>query len=157
MACLLPLAAAASDDGGQDDWRKTGTDRQKLDNLVEVIPGTGQVMIEMGERYKNLYWAARLGEWEFAEYQAKEMEELLEKLEILNPKRKSRAAGFIEAVFPALNQALGTRDFERFGQAFEDMRGQCNECHVGTGHAFVRLKPPVHASSPVLSMQPAGE
>lgn len=43
------------------DWRKTGSDEEKLDNVVQVIPSTADIMFQMGERYRNLHWAGKQG------------------------------------------------------------------------------------------------
>lgn len=42
-------------ESGNDDWRKTGSDKEKLDNVVKVIPSAADIMFQMGERYRNLY------------------------------------------------------------------------------------------------------
>ena len=46
------------------DWRKTGSDRQKIDNMVKVVPGASNIMLQMGERYKNIYWAGKQEKWQ---------------------------------------------------------------------------------------------
>jgi hypothetical protein len=49
---------------GNDDWRKTGSNEEKLNNVVEVIPSAADIMFQMGERYRNLYWAGKQGKYE---------------------------------------------------------------------------------------------
>lgn len=48
------------------DWRKDGSPETKMDNVIKVIPSTVNIMFQVGERYKNLYWAAKQNNWEFA-------------------------------------------------------------------------------------------
>ena len=62
------------------DWRKEGTPEEQQANLVKLVPGASHWMIEMGERYKNLYWAARQEKWAFAAYQAEEIEKLVRQI-----------------------------------------------------------------------------
>jgi hypothetical protein len=66
--CSLLLAGVAYTSG---DWLK-GTTDQKLEELAEIQPGLGTVMIEYGNRYTNMYHAAKGGDWKLAAYQLKE-------------------------------------------------------------------------------------
>lgn len=145
----IALAAAAL--AGVNDWRNRGAEAQKLRQLIAVMPGTGEIMWQLGERYRNLYWAAKQGRWEFAAYQAEEMEELLEKLQIAQPKREKDTQAFLTAVYPSLSAAIETRDWKRFEPAFERLRGECMACHVRSEHAFITLTTPKSAASPVLN------
>ena len=158
IAVLLALAPffALADKGDEiqgGDWRKRATTAGKVENLVKVIPGAADIMIVVGERYKNLYWAARQGKWEFAEYQAEELKDLIEKLQITRPKRAGTSQEFLDAVFPDIIEASASGDWKRFGASFDNMRKRCMECHVKNDHGFVVLEEPKKASSPVLNMQ----
>jgi hypothetical protein len=114
---------------------------------------TGEIMLQLGERYRNLYWAAKLERWEFAAYQGEEIEELVEKLIAAQPKRAKSAGKFLAKVYPRLPEAIGTREWRRFERAFEELRTQCMACHEKNGKAFITLPVPKSASSPVLNMQ----
>lgn len=127
--------------------------QQKLDQLLAVMPSASVIMLQMGERYKNLYWAAKLGQWEFAEYQTEEMEELINTLKITRPARAKTADEFLQAVFPMISEAAASRNGPRFEQAFSEMRKQCMACHAKNDHAFVTLPIPKSANSPVLGMK----
>ena len=150
----VPLHALA-DEGDEirgDDWRTRAKTADKVENLVKTIPGAADIMIVVGERYKNLYWAAKQGKWEFAEYQTEELEELIEKLQITRPKRAETAGEFLRAVFPGIRQAAASRKWSRFEPAFEHLRQQCMACHAKNDHGFITLAIPKRASSPVLNM-----
>jgi hypothetical protein len=148
--CTVLFVATAS---AQEDWRKTAPVEKKVANLVEVMPGAANLMIEMGFRYQNLYWAAKQGKWEFAHYQAEEIESLLKTLMITRPKRAKTADVFLKTGFAALEPALKARDAARFEAAFEKMRQACMTCHQQNEHAFVTLPLPKRAYSPVLNME----
>lgn len=143
----IPVANAAQ------DWRNTASTAKKVDKLVEVMPATGNIMIEMGERYKNLYWAAKLGQWEFATYQAEEMEELIDKLKITRPELLKTANEFLRNSYPRLPQAIQTGDWDKFSVMFETLRSECMACHSKNAHGFIVLPIPQRASSPVLNME----
>lgn len=114
--------------------------------------GASELMLQMGERYKNLYWAAKLGQWDFARYQAEEMQELIEKLIRAEPEREKSARVFLEKVYPALPDAIRTRDWEQFASAFDRMRVECEACHRKNAHAYIKLPIPKSATSPVLNL-----
>jgi len=151
LLCVCAMLATATA-SAQEDWRKTAPVEKKIQNLVEVMPGAATLMIEMGFRYQNLYWAAKQGKWEFAQYQAEEMEGLVKTLMITRPKRAKTAEAFLKTGFAALEPALKARDLTRFEAGFEKMRQACMTCHQQNEHAFVTLPLPKRAYSPVLNM-----
>lgn len=83
---LLALAGGAY---AASDWL-TGSTEQRLKTLASIQPGLGTVMIECGNRYSDIYYAAKAGNWPLAAYQLKEMREIQEVGETTRP---GRAAG----------------------------------------------------------------
>ena len=146
LTVITPASVHAS------DWRETATNHEKIDHLLTVMPSASVIMLQMGERYKNLYWAAKQGKWAFAEYQIEEMEDLIETLKITRPARAKTASEFQRVVFPALPDAVGQQDWTSFAPAFEQLRNQCMACHAKNDHAFITLPIPKSANSPVLNM-----
>ncbi len=147
VVTAIPVADAAQ------DWRNTASTAKKVDKLIAVMPFTGNIMIEMGERYKNLYWAAKLGQWEFAGYQAEEMEELIDKLKITRPELAKTANEFLKNSYPHVSQVVRLRDWEKFSVMFDELRNECMACHSKNEHGFIALPIPKRASSPVLNME----
>jgi hypothetical protein len=135
------------------DWRKSAAVPQKVERLVESLPNAANIMIEVGERYQNLYWAAKQGKWEFAVYQTEEIKEQLEKLQIVSPKRAASAREFLRAVYPVLPEATKARDWKKFEAVFEKLRHECMVCHAKNEMGFVQLPVPRRATSPVLNMK----
>lgn len=133
------------------DWRHTAKPSDKINNLVQVMPGASVIMQQMGERYRNLYWAAKQKRWKFAEYQIEEMQDLIETLIITRPKRAKTATKFMKTAFKLYPAALKKQDWLHFRNSFENMRKQCMVCHVDNDHAFIVLpKHPRMGNSPVL-------
>lgn len=153
-AALLTLAACAGAQAEPEaDWRKSDSQARKLEMLTRALPSASRIMIEMGERYKNLYWAGKLGYWEFAEYQLEEMEALVELLQVTSPKHAADAEAFLEAAFEGLEEAVEQRDWEPFERGFARLRAECMACHAKHDHGFIRLpEAPKTASSPVLDL-----
>lgn len=152
-ALLAFTASAGADSIEWEDWRKKGTDAEKLENVVKSVPSASRIMIEMGERYKNLYWAGKLGYWQFAEYQVEEMESLVKLLQLTRPERAATAEEFLEEGFDDFSDAIEKAEWKPFYQAFSKMREACMVCHVQNDHAFIVLpEHPVTATSPVLNL-----
>ena len=59
MLCLMMVAAGAY---AASDWL-TGSTDEKLKTLAGIQPGLGTVMIEYGNRYTDIYYAAKEGNW----------------------------------------------------------------------------------------------
>lgn len=70
-------------------------------------------MIAVGDRYQNLYFAARQGNWAFAAYQVEETEEAMEHLAVLEPKHKTGLENFVKPGLKDVEEAVKARDMPR--------------------------------------------
>ncbi|WP_127478014.1 hypothetical protein [Sulfurivermis fontis] len=135
------------------DWRKSGTTADKVEQMIKTLPSTSHVMVEVGARYQNLYWAGKLGQWEFAQYQVEEIVKLIEMLQISSPKRAATAQVFLDQGMVEFDKAIASQDWETFLHAFRTMRAQCMICHHDNDHGFiVPPEHPVTAPSVVLNL-----
>ena len=135
------------------DWRKDSQPSDQLANLVKLVPGTSHWMFEIGERYKNLYWAAKLDRWEFAQYQVEEIEKLIKVVQLARPNRAKTAQEFVETGLPVISDGVASKNWDVFKRAFVKLNQACMTCHGKNDHAFITLPvEPVTASSPVLNL-----
>jgi hypothetical protein len=151
-AALLCLAGLAVADQEQD-WRSRGSSEDKLAQVMRTLPSTAHIMNEMGQRYQNLYWAGKLGRWEFAAYQGEEIVKLVELLQISSPKRAATAQVFLGHAMGEFDAAYEKKDWDTFLHAFRSMRAQCLACHEKNDHGFI-IPPehPVSAPSVILNL-----
>lgn len=148
LLCLMPVLYSSA---AEKDWRKSATDKEKLQNVINVMPGASSIMLQMGQRYSNLYWAAKQGKWAFANYQLEEIEELIATLMITRPKRAATAGAFLKTAFTHLPVAIKNQDQQQFDKAFTEMRNRCMQCHIQNDHAYIVLAPvPRKGNSPIL-------
>ena len=133
------LTATQAYAGNYIDWRKIGSDQEKQNNLVKALPGTSTHMLQVGERYRHLYWAGKLGKWQFAEYQLEEIQDLLNTVGITRPKRKATADIFLDKAFTLFPSALKNKNQQQFFKAFKNMRSECLSCHAANDHSFITL------------------
>ena len=149
LALLLAPFSYAADTA--PDWRQTATTNDKVKNLTEVMPGASTLMLQMGDRYRNMYWAGKLGKWEFAEYQLEEIEEIVKTLMITRPARAATAQDFLDTGLQSFPEAFKKKDWKTFKTAFEKMHAQCMTCHARNDHEFITLpKVPTMGNSLVL-------
>ncbi|MES9860260.1 MAG: hypothetical protein ABW157_00685 [Candidatus Thiodiazotropha sp. LLP2] len=135
------------------DWRNDSGSEKQLENLVKLVPGTSHWMFEIGERYKNLYWAAKLAKWEFAQYQVEEIEKLIKVVQLARPKRAETAQEFVETGLPVITEGVASKDWDTFKQSFAKLNQACMTCHGKNDHAFISLPlEPASAGSPVLNL-----
>ena len=100
--------------------------------LWNIQPGLGTVMIEYGNRYSRLYFAAQAGNWDMATYQLDEMIEIQEVGETTRPKRAPMLKAFEDGYLQPLNQAIIAQDPAAFDRAFAAATDGCNACHAGS-------------------------
>lgn len=69
----------------------------KIKILADIQPGLGIIMQEIGRRFTAIFYAARGGNWDLANYELKELREAQEVAEITRPKRKDALISFEES------------------------------------------------------------
>ena len=130
------------------DWL-TGSTEEQLKTLAGLQPGLGTVMIEYGNRFTNLYYAAKGGNWKLAEYQLKEALEIQEVGEATRPKRAKGLKKFEDESLTPLSQAIQGKDFATFEAAFNNAVKGCNACHDDEGFKFIVYQLPSEPVSPI--------
>ncbi len=116
--------------------------------LWNIQPGLGTVMIEYGNRFSRLFYAARAGNWDMARYQLDEMTEIQEVGETTRPARAPMLQAFEKNFLSALDNAIAAKDGKAFDDAYAKAVGGCNACHtVSTGsnwksYKYVKIQAP---------------
>lgn len=114
----------------------------RLDALAKIQPGLGTVMIEYGNRFVDVYFAARGGNWGLAQYQLKEMREVQEVGEVTRPKNAPLLKSFEETFLEPLEKTILAKKWAKFDGLYRDTIEGCNGCHASTGHSFIHFKLP---------------
>ena len=63
----------------QGEWIK-GTEAQQLETIEKQFRGFDNTMVEVGYRYKELYWAGQDKNWEYANYQLEKIKLTIENM-----------------------------------------------------------------------------
>jgi len=135
---LGAAAAVAASDAGIS----SGPVESRVDALAKIQPGLGTVMTDYGNRFVDVFYAAKGGNWGLAQYQLNEMREIQEVGEATRPNHAEELKGFEEAFLDPLAQAILKKDRSKFNGLYRDAIGGCNGCHAGTGHEFIHFHLP---------------
>ena len=125
-----------------------------VDQLVELQPGLGRLMPEVGRRYWTLYYAACGGNWDLAAYQLRQIESLFRLGATTRPKMERHLEAFRLATLEPLARQVEARDLAAFERTFREGIESANRFHEVTGHSEIRWRLPAEPP-PDLDLGPA--
>jgi hypothetical protein len=118
-----------------------------LEEIAELLPGTGELMQSVGNAWWKCAYAARGGNWELAAYFARRVRGLQRKLALVRPKYAGDIAAFeIDRIGPVL-AACDVRDRPAFEAAFSEAVDAANVLHGKWGKSYLRWKLPAEPPS----------
>jgi hypothetical protein len=131
----LPTIAVVSQEA------KTGSTAHgelTLQEIAELLPGTGEIMASVGECWWKCAYAARGRNWQLAAYFVRRVRSLQRKLAVVRPKYSGDLAAFEEQhIVPAL-AACDAGDERAFDRAFAAATDKANELHVKWAKPYIR-------------------
>jgi len=107
-------------------------------------------MIEYGNRYSDIYYAAKAGNWPLAAYQLKEMREIQEVGETTRPGRAAGLKAFEQSFLDPLDKIIAARDLQDFETAFKAGIQGCDRCHAALGFPYIKYELPSSPPSPLV-------
>jgi hypothetical protein len=114
--------------------------QKQIDQIKSVLPKFAIPMREVGDRFQNMYFAAKGGNWALAAYMSKYMNGAMNPASITKPVEYPAWKGFYEGTFAATNKAIEAKDFKAFEAAYNEVIESCNGCHAGMGYGFIEVK-----------------
>jgi hypothetical protein len=117
---------------------KTSDAELSLEQIAELLPGTGEIMQSVGNAWWKCAYAARGGNFELAAYFARRVRSLQRKLAIVRPKYADDLATFESAHLAPVLAACDARDRDAFDRAHARAVDAANELHVKWGKAYIR-------------------
>jgi hypothetical protein len=120
----------------------------------------GAAMNELGERFASIWFAGKAGNAGMVDYQAHEIEELVEELEPAAPVEKGievvpRLEADVLEPLEELERAVEDSDSKAFEASYRQIMGNCNACHANTDHAFIQVGLPEYNPYSNLEMKPS--
>ncbi len=118
-----------------------------LDQIAEIQPGLGTVMLEYGNRFYIMYYAAKNGNWDLAGYQLKEALEIQETGETTRQGRAPMLKSFESAYLGPLNNTINAKDWNAFQTAYNNTINGCNGCHAANQFPYIKYTLPSNPPS----------
>jgi hypothetical protein len=110
-----------------------------LNDVINVLPKFAIPMREVGDRFQNMYFAAKGGNWGLAYYMSKYMNGAMNPARLTKPQEYELWKSFYTETFAPVNQAIYAKDFAAFEKEYTAVVKACNQCHAGMGYAFIQV------------------
>lgn len=120
--------------------------QKQIDEIKGALPKFAIPMREVGDRFQNMYYAAKGGNWGLAAYMSKYMNGAMNPAKLTKPQEYELWKSFYNDAFAPVNKAIAAQDFETFQKEYNAIISSCNSCHNGMGYGFIKiikLKKPV--------------
>ncbi len=106
-------------------------------------PGFGEMMNAIQSHHLKLWYAGKNQNWKLAEFEIKELNEVVENIEKFQSNRKETE--LIDMMNPALDSlrmAISQKDDNLFVNSYTGLTNSCNSCHKLTDFEFNTVKVP---------------
>lgn len=113
--------------------------QKQIDELKSALPKFAIPMREVGDRFQNIYFAAKGGNWALAAYMAKYMNGSMNPASVTKPAEYKVWKSFYDETFAPVNKAIQAKDFKAFETAYTAVINDCNNCHQGMGYGFIKV------------------
>jgi hypothetical protein len=119
--------------------QKPGDLQAQIDAIRNAIPKFAIPMREVGDRFQNMYFAAKGGNWGLAAYMSKYMYAALNPAKVTKPSEYSLWSSFYNDTFAPVNKAIMAEDIVAFEKEYRKVIKGCNGCHAGMGYGFIKV------------------
>ena len=129
-AVALCAGAAFADDAAM---------QKQIDEVRGALPKFAIPMREVGDRFQNMYFAAKDGNWALAAYMSKYMNGAMNPAIVTKPAEYKVWKSFYDDTFTPVNKAIMAKDLKAFDTAYLGVVKDCNNCHQGMGYGFIKV------------------
>src|SRR5262250_2859748 len=88
-----------------------------LNDVIGVLPKFAIPMREVGDRFQNMYFAAKGGNWALAAYMSKYMNNSMNPASVTKPAEYKVWKNFYDSTFTPVNNAIQAKDWKAFDAA----------------------------------------
>jgi len=111
----------------------------QLDAIKGAIPKFAVPMREVGDRFQNMYFAAKEGNWALAAYMSKYMNGAMNPAKLTKPEEYKIWKAFYEGKFSAVDKTIQAKDLAGFESAYTKVIDDCNGCHKKMEYGFIKV------------------
>jgi len=113
--------------------------QKQIDEVRSALPKFAIPMREVGDRFQNMYFAAKGGNWALAAYMSKYMNGSMNPASVTKPAEYKVWKGFYDETFAPVNKAIQAKDMKAFEATYKAVINNCNSCHEGMGYGFIKV------------------
>ena len=113
--------------------------QKQIDEVKGALPKFAIPMREVGDRFQNMYFAAKDGNWALAAYMSKYMNGSMNPTSVTKPTEYKVWKDFYGDTFAPVNKAIMAKDWKGFETAYKAVIGNCNGCHQAMGYGFIKV------------------
>ena len=113
--------------------------QKQLDELKSGLPKFAVPMREVGDRFQNMYYAAKGGNWALAAYMSKYMNGAMNPAKVTKPAEYKVWKDFYDGAFAPVDKAIQAKDLKAFEKEYTVAIDSCNGCHSGMGYGFIKV------------------
>jgi hypothetical protein len=111
----------------------------ELNDVIGALPKFAIPMREVGDRFQNMYFAAKGGNWGLAFYMSKYMNGAMNPAKVTKPNEYPLWQSFYEEKFAPVNKAIMAKDLGAFEKEYATAMNECNACHAAMGYGFIKV------------------
>jgi hypothetical protein len=139
MAGLVSFIGMGAVIAAENAMPMQGDMQAQIDAVKAAIPKFAVPMREVGDRFQNMYFAAKGGNWGLAAYMSKYMNAAMNPAKLTKPTEYPAWSSFYNDTFAPVNKSIMAQDIVAFDKAYMAVVRNCNECHAGMGYAFIKV------------------
>jgi len=122
----------------------------------DLAPGLGEYMTTIQLHAGKLWFAAKAGNWELAEYELGELKETMVAAKALNAEKNGiKISNVLDSVLQTqvaeLDKSIKGKSQSKFQKSYAATLSACNGCHSEAGYKFIHIIRP--SAPPVTNQQ----
>lgn len=111
-------------------------------SILGTTPKFAITMREYGDRYADMYFAAKGGNWALAAYMDSYMRKALNWTKLTKPTSQDSINNFNKTYLDPLLLTVVKKDFAAFEAQYKKTLEGCNACHKAMGYGYVEIQLP---------------
>jgi hypothetical protein len=113
--------------------------QQQINDVKSALPKFAIPMREVSDRFQNMYFAAKGGNWGLAYYMSKYMNGAMNPAKLTKPDEYPVWKDFYDQTFAPVNKAIYAQDIKAFEKEYTAVIKKCNDCHASMGYGFIKV------------------
>jgi hypothetical protein len=120
-------------------------------------PKLGDIMNAAQTRHIKLWYAAKAGNWELADFELHQLRASLVEAALLYSGIPATNVTTLSPPLESVADAIEAKDSRRFAKAYGELTGGCNACHQSMERSFILIRTPTEDPFGDQVFAPAGK